>query len=357
VRITAAALAAALCLVLSAGPRAAATATAQRPTLCNVTTTSRIVAVGDVHGAFDKFVSILREAELIDGKHRWTGGNAILVQLGDVLDRGPDSRKALDLIRLLEPDAARAGGGVIFLLGNHEMMRMGGDYRYVSPAEYEAFKSSEAADLRDKLYDHVVADSTAKARAKGETFDAKAFRKEFLAQIPLGSVEMQLAFSEKGDYGHWLREHNVMARINDIVFVHGGPAPGSATDGCDGTNARIRTELPTVGLNDANRDSSLLWWPEGPLWFRGLVTDPPTAGASSDEDVTAVLKSLGASRIVVGHTSTGTGRIRVLHDHRVFQIDTGMLGGSFFPSGAPSALEIMGDKVTAIYEGKREVLR
>ncbi len=352
--ITAAVLVAAACLALPAGPRASAQ---ERPTLCNLTTASRIVAVGDVHGAFDKYTAILREAGLIDGRRRWSGGNAILVQVGDVLDRGPDSRKALDLIRQLEPDAARAGGGVIFLLGNHEMMRMGGDYRYVSPAEYEAFKSSEASSMREQLYEHVVADSTAKAKVKGETFDAKAFRKDFLEQVPLGSVEMQLAFSDKGEYGHWLREHDVMARINGIVFVHGGPAPAAAAAGCDGTNARIRTELQTIPVTDPRRDSTLLWGPDGPLWFRGLVTDPPTAGASSDDDVTAVLKSLGATRMVVGHTFTGDGRIRVLHDSRILQIDTGMLGGTFFPSGAPSALEILPDKVSAIYVGKREVLR
>src|SRR5262245_19810729 len=88
---------------------------------CDVRTAERVVAVGDVHGAFDPFVSILRAANLIDARNRWSGGKAVLVQTGDVVDRGADSRKALDLLRKLEGEARRAGGAVYPLLGNHEL--------------------------------------------------------------------------------------------------------------------------------------------------------------------------------------------------------------------------------------------
>ena len=91
---------------------------------CDVQTTERIVAVGDIHGAFDQFVAILRAAGIIDKRNRWSGKKAVLVQTGDVLDRGPDSRKALDLLRKLEGEAQRAGGRVYALLGNHELMRL-----------------------------------------------------------------------------------------------------------------------------------------------------------------------------------------------------------------------------------------
>src|SRR5687767_8705865 len=76
---------------------------------CGIETTERIVAVGDVHGAYDRFVAVLRQAGLIDARQRWSGGRAILVQTGDVLDRGPDSRRVLDLLRRLEGEAVRAG--------------------------------------------------------------------------------------------------------------------------------------------------------------------------------------------------------------------------------------------------------
>src|SRR5262245_13373628 len=66
---------------------------------CNIQTTERVVAIGDVHGAYDPFVALLRATGLTDGRGRWTGGRAILVQTGDVVDRGPDSRRVLDLLR------------------------------------------------------------------------------------------------------------------------------------------------------------------------------------------------------------------------------------------------------------------
>src|SRR5262252_6086968 len=91
---------------------------------CQFTGVERVVAVGDVHGAYDRFVEILRAARLIDDRQRWTGGRAHLVQLGDVVDRGPDSLKVIDLLDALQEDAERAGGAVHPLIGNHEAMRV-----------------------------------------------------------------------------------------------------------------------------------------------------------------------------------------------------------------------------------------
>jgi Calcineurin-like phosphoesterase len=83
---------------------------------CGIDGVDRIVAVGDVHGAYDRFVEILQTAGLVDNRQRWSGGRAHLVQLGDALDRGPDSRKVLDFLRRLEGEAAAAGGAVHALL-------------------------------------------------------------------------------------------------------------------------------------------------------------------------------------------------------------------------------------------------
>src|SRR5438093_1838563 len=88
--------------------------TARRPagaasSSCDIQGVERVVAIGDVHGAYDRLVAILTAAHLIDDRQRWSGGVAHLVQLGDVVDRGADSRKALDLLRRLEAEAGRAG--------------------------------------------------------------------------------------------------------------------------------------------------------------------------------------------------------------------------------------------------------
>jgi fructose-1,6-bisphosphatase len=69
-----------------------------------------IVAVGDVHGDYEQFVTVLRETGVIDRKGRWAGGKTHLVQAGDVVDRGAGSRKAMDLIMTLEKQAQKAGG-------------------------------------------------------------------------------------------------------------------------------------------------------------------------------------------------------------------------------------------------------
>jgi len=319
---------------------------------CSITTTERVVAIGDVHGGYDQFQAILRAAGLIDNRRRWTGGKAVFVQTGDVLDRGAASREALDLLRRMERDASRAGGQVRALLGNHEIMRMLGDLRYVSEGEYAAFSNSSSQDLRERFYELVVGNRKAQAKEAGTEFDEEAFRKSFLEQVPLGLVEMQQAFGPDGEYGKWLRAHDVMVIVNGVGFMHGGASPAVAPLGCVSINTRARAELGTVTLGGPGIEESLIAGPEGPLWYRGLATDPPMPVEQVDE----ILQALGVKALVVGHTPTRDNRITVRYGGRVFQIDTGMLDGEFYPGGVPSALEINKGTVTAIYEDRREVL-
>ena len=321
---------------------------------CDIQTTERIVAVGDAHGAFEKFVSILREAKLIDSRRRWIGERAIFVQTGDITDRGPDSRKIIDLLRKLTEEAAKAGGQVHALLGNHEAMRVLNFYRDVGPGEYAAFRTPESESLRDRYYELVLADSQKQAKAAGAKFDARAFRADFLNTTPLGLVEMQLAFAPKADYGRWLRERDAVIKINGIVFMHGGASPAVAPLGCAGINARVRAELGTMTMADPGIETSFLMGTDGPLWYRGLVDGTPGIGAV---EVEAVLAALGARALVVGHTVPDGFRMRSSYEGRIVQIDTGMLNGEFYSKGVPSALEIHGSTWTVIYEGRREPLQ
>src|SRR4029453_15688696 len=102
-------------------------------------TQQRIVAIGDLHGDFEAWRAIAAAPRLMDSKGRWTGGNATLVQMGDIVDRGPDSLKIIHDLMKLQRDAPKHGGHVVVLLGNHEAMMMTGDMRYVHPGEYAAF--------------------------------------------------------------------------------------------------------------------------------------------------------------------------------------------------------------------------
>lgn len=312
---------------------------------CGVRTTDRIVAVGDIHGAYESFVQLLRAAALIDRRDRWIGGRAVLVQTGDVLDRGPDSRKAIDLLRRLERDASRAGGRVIALLGNHEVMRLIGDWRYVSEGEYRAFERSDSAALRQRALDVVAAEALERARSERRSFDEGAFREEFVKRTPLGSLEMRFAFENTGDYGRWVRQRPTLAKVNGLLFLHGGLTAEVAALGCPGINDAIHKELMSLPVPPERLSALMATSETGPLWYRGLAVEPEGSVAP---EVDATLRHLDARGLVIGHTTVLPGRVATRLGGKVLQIDAGMVAGQFYPGGVPVALEIRGDTLTAI---------
>ena len=143
----------------------------------------------------------------------------------------------------------------------------------------------------------------------------------------------------------------MVAAINGVVFLHGGISPSVAPLGCAGINAQARKDLESASAAPLTSAAELLITREdGPLWYRGLATEPEAEFSSS---VDQILSALGARAIVVGHTPLATSRITPRFGGRVVQIDTGMLDGAFFPGGRASALEIVGGTFTAIYQGSR----
>ena len=84
--------------------------------------TPSVYIIGDIHGQLKRLLHLLEEAHLINHKHTWIGGNAILWFLGDFVDRGPDGIEVINLVMRLQTEAAAAGGQVSSLLGNHEML-------------------------------------------------------------------------------------------------------------------------------------------------------------------------------------------------------------------------------------------
>jgi hypothetical protein len=325
-----------------------------RPDVCRLTTSERIVAVGDVHGAYDRFTGILRAAGLVDGRGRWTGGRAVLVQTGDILDRGPDSRRILDLLMRLERDAARAGGAVHALLGNHEAMRIFGQWQDVSAEEYAAFRTPESTDVREAVYEALSAQAARDARGRQEPFDARAYRERFMREVPLGFVEMRQAFGPSGTYGTWLRLRPAVVRINGIVFVHGGIDPSTAAIGCAGINETVTKELtPGTPPTAADLPVWMTTRETGPLWYRGLAL---AAEAETRPEVEKTLAALEARAMVVGHSPVNGGRITTRFGGQVILLDTGMLGGRSYPGGVPSALQIQGNTIEAVYTDRREAL-
>jgi len=309
------------------------------------------MAVGDIHGAFANFVAILRASQVIDNRNRWIGGRMVLVQTGDVVDRGPDSRKAIDLLRQLERDAQRAGGRVVSLLGNHELMRLRSDLGSVSAGEVEAFKNGDSAELREQLLTALDEQARKTAKAEGRAHDAGKYREQVLKELPLGMIELRQAFAAQGDYGKWLRERPAVARINGVLFVHGGISPEIAPLGCEGINTAVSSELAALSAREPG--ASLMSSSEtGPLWYRGLAVQKEEALASI---LPLILDQMKAQAIVIGH-STIIGRITARLNGRIVLIDTGMVGGEFYKGGVPSALEWKGTTLAAIYLDRREQL-
>jgi hypothetical protein len=252
-------------------------------------------------------VGLLRDTRLVDDSGRWIGGQAHLVQTGDVVDRGADSRKALELLMRLEAEASRSGGRVHALLGNHEIMNMYGDLRYVSPEEFAAFKTVESEDLRRRAFEHLT--------SRAQQRDVR-FRQQWEAEHPLGWVEHQQAFGPDGRYGRWLRKHNTVVMINGILFVHGGISSKYRSLSLRDINDRVRDELaePVLPRDGLTTDK------DGPFWYRGLAAAPsPDLLAQVDE----VLKAYQARHIVMGHTQVAPA-ILPRFDGKLIFIDVGL---------------------------------
>ena len=327
---------------------------------CGITDVPRVVAVGDVHASYDNLVSVLTMAGLLDRSGHWAGGKGVFVQVGDILDRGVEARPVLDLLMRLEKEARRAGGRVIVLLGNHDVMNILGDLSAVQPAEYEEWKepdtpgsrSSSGKTRRMEFVDTATDRAREEAKAAGQAFDEAAYREKILDQTPPGFVERAQALSASGAYGQWLRGRDVVATVNGVAFLHGGLTPEVAALGCEEINRKVRSELGTdLAQTRANPRAALATGENGPLSYRGLAREDETAFLPSVEKV---LQSMGVKAVVIGHTPTGDGKIRPRFGGRVVMVDVGMLASL---GGHLAALELgPGGSLTAIYPTGRQAI-
>jgi hypothetical protein len=242
----------------------------------------------------------------------------------------------------LQRQAAKDGGEVFALIGNHEAMNIYGDLRYVHPGEYEALKGRNSRQLRSRYYDAEIVSLT----AADESFVASdVFEKQWLQNHPLGYAEHRIAWSPEGKFGSWVKANNAIAKVGRTLFLHGGVSPKLLDMSIDEINNQVRRELggdlPTeLGLSEAD---------DGPLWYRGL--------ASNDEQqetthVDAVLAAFDVDRIVIGHTP-GLGTIVPRFGGKVLIIDSGI---SKYYGGHLASLRIEEDNYFTVQNGKRVLL-
>jgi hypothetical protein len=340
---------------------------------------SRVVAIADIHGAYDAAVQAMQAASVIDDDLAWQAGDAHMVIVGDILDRGPDSRAAMDLLMRLEDEAAAAGGMVHVLIGNHEAMNLLGDLRYVSAKEYAAFAEEETAEERERWFTEF-----ARHRAPGDQ-SPEALATIFKQKFPQGYFAHRRAFASDGKYGEWLLSKPAVVVVNRTAFVHGGLSPMIEEIGLQGVNGKLIGEmgdyvvhlenlqnegvlLPTDAfhdhpgllarymppidtsaevlksieivkvLNDSDLNSL-----DGPLWYRGNVVCSELIEA---DKLGGVLEAIEADRVVIGHTPTPGRQVLERLDGQVVQIDTGMLNNYY--GGSANVLVIEGSDLSAI---------
>lgn len=350
--------------------------------------TSRVVAIGDIHGDFDAFVGILQRAGLVDSSGHWAAHNVTFVQLGDIVDRGPKSRQALDLLMELQKEAPRMNSHVVQLIGNHEALNIYGDLQYVNANDYASYADDKSERRRKEAYEAYSSLPDAGIRLSED---------EWMKAHPPGFIEQREAMGPSGKYGKWLRSLPAIAKVNDSIFLHGGISTKLISWKIEKINEEIDGEIKSFDIcrqymddqkitlpfytlkemtdaaaaammkkatdTDPNRKKMLQgflgygsWMSintDGPLWFRGYAEWSDAEGAPQ---IQQLAEAFGVARFIVGHTPQ-PGEIKRRFDGRVYLIDTGMLDSTFFPGGRASALELLNGKITAIYPDGTKLLQ
>jgi hypothetical protein len=306
----------------------------------------RLVAIGDLHGDLEKSKEALRLADLIDGSDEWIGGSATVVQVGDVLDRGGDELKILYFLERLKRQAARTGGTVITMNGNHEIMNVEGDFRCVTKEGLEEFKVwaewYRVGQAMKGLCEGLEKPKDPLA-FRGLRDSDEAFRARIAALRPSGPISRR-----------FLSQNATVLVIGDSIFVHGGLLAKHVEYGLERMNEEVRDWINGLGQKYAPRYCR---GRDAVVWLRKFSEElAKNCDCSALEHVLATIP--GAKRMIMGHTIQEVG-INGVCDNRAIRIDVGMSKGC--NNGLPEVLEISGNSQLRIltsnplYENKYKV--
>jgi len=241
----------------------------------------------------------LRLAGVIDDTDHWIGGDTVVVQVGDQLDRGDDEREILLYLEELAVEAQAVGGGVYPLLGNHETMNVDLYFGYVTAGGFTDFQDTPY-DSGDPLYG-------------------------LYAPEQWGRVA---AFRPGGPFAHLLSQHNMIQVVGDTAFVHGGLMPEHVTYGLETINQEtrewMRGNAPRPVITEGENS---------PVWSRHYSLGPDLEDCLLLQEV---LTALELKRLVVAHTVQSTG-ITDACQGMVWRVDVGL---SSYYGGTPAVLRI-----------------
>ncbi len=239
-----------------------------------------IFAVSDIEGEFEPFRNLLLANKVIDENYNWTFGKGHLVICGDLFDRGKQVTEYLWLLYKLEQEAQADGGYVHVVLGNHDIMNLSGDDRYVQP--------------------------------------------KYLDEARMMNLEYKDMFTVNTELGRWLRTKNIIEKIGKTLFMHAGISPRVNQLQWDITtiNNTVRPyydqamrELP---------DTIRMFFDAGsPFWYRGYFKAPLATEAQIDSTCTL----FGVKKIVVGHTIMD--KVDTFFNKKVYGIDVNQHEGIY----------------------------
>lgn len=283
-----------------------------------VRATGRIVAIGDIHGDLRKAISSLEAARVLQevgGQVRWAGGDTVVVQLGDVLDRGDSEIGVVMLLRELHKQAQLEGGAVYMLNGNHESLNVSGNFRYATPGGFR--ESALAAGLRG----------------------------EDLQNIEKQKQARQRMYTPGGPMARELAKNPTVLIVNDTLFAHGGVLKRHVQYGLEKMNQEVSLWMRGLHNADGSRptppffatgDASSVMWNR--MYSKEAFT--PYDRFCVCRQLKATLEATGARHMIIGHTPQTTGANCECNGH-VWRMDVGMSGGVL--NALPQVLEIYED--------------
>jgi 3',5'-cyclic AMP phosphodiesterase CpdA len=366
----------------------------------------RVVVLGEVQGAYESAVKTLLAVELIDDRLRWSGGDAILIQTGDLIDDGIRVRDVMDLFMRLQEEAEAAGGQVIVLLGNHEALNILGMRRSVNYETYQTFADEESAARQAEAYETHVRWQNDRAKAlKSDPVEfGEQDRADWFAVHPPGYVEYVEAMGSNGRYGSWLRTLPAVVAIDGRLFIHGGISPALKGQDVDAINRKVAEEIElfsgyysvmleqglisrlataedmsrVIGneINFINAQSPkkldkkrvelvtglqdfghqwVKWYlvrQDGPLWFKGATEWDE---AENGVEMAEILDACGVSAMITGQSTGGPPKIEARFDGRVLLTSVGMSDDPW-AKRQPACLEITEDDFNVVSPRGRQVL-
>jgi hypothetical protein len=242
-----------------------------------------LIAISDIHGQYETFIKLLVNHKVIDENLNWIFGNGHLVVLGDLMDRGPKVTESIWLVYQLEKKAEISGGKVHVLLGNHELMVLNNDIRYVHN------KYQETSKLLNTSYNNL--------------------------------------YSENSIIGNWLRKKPVIIKINDLLFVHAGISLELVRKEItiENANKLFINQITGKSWDTILNDSllTLMVGDNGPVWYRGYFDLP----VLHEYKIDYITKYFDVNHVIVGHTSFS--HIISIYNNKILGIDSNIKLGNY----------------------------